>query len=109
MDAANVDLKGFTEDFYRELTSSRLAPVQETLRWLARETNVWLEVTNLLIPGKNDSEDELKRMCAWLVEALGPDVPLHFTAFHPDFRMPDVPPTPPATLARPTRLPDAPD
>ncbi len=100
MDAANVDLKGFSEDFYRELTNSRLAPVQDTLRWLARESNVWLEVTNLLIPGKNDSAEELKRMCAWLVEALGPDVPLHFTAFHPDFRMKDVPPTPPATLVK---------
>ena len=100
MDAANVDLKGFTEDFYRELTNSRLAPVQDTLQWLARESNVWLEVTNLLIPGKNDSEEDLKRMCAWFVEALGPDVPLHFTAFHPDFRMQDVPPTPPATLIK---------
>ena len=64
MDAANVDLKGFSEEFYRELTNSHLAPVQDTLRWLARESNVWLEVTNLLIPGKNDSEEELKRMCA---------------------------------------------
>ena len=100
MDAANVDLKGFTEDFYRELTNSRLAPVQDTLRWLVHESNVWLEVTNLLIPGKNDSEDELKRMCAWLAETLGPDVPVHFTAFHPDFRMKDVPPTPPATLVK---------
>ncbi|MGO9111374.1 MAG: AmmeMemoRadiSam system radical SAM enzyme [Thermoguttaceae bacterium] len=100
MDAANVDLKAFTENFYRELTNSRLASVQDTLRWLARESNVWLEVTNLLIPGKNDSADELKSMCAWFVEALGPDVPLHFTAFHPDFRMKDVPPTPLATLVK---------
>jgi AmmeMemoRadiSam system radical SAM enzyme/AmmeMemoRadiSam system protein B/AmmeMemoRadiSam system protein A len=100
MDAANVDLKGFTEDFYRELTNSHLAPVQDTLQWLARESDVWLEVTNLLIPGKNDSEESLKRMSAWLIEALGPDVPLHFTAFHPDFRMKDVPPTPPATLLK---------
>jgi AmmeMemoRadiSam system radical SAM enzyme/AmmeMemoRadiSam system protein B/AmmeMemoRadiSam system protein A len=100
MDAANVDLKGFTEDFYRELTNSRLAAVQDTLQWLVRESDVWLEVTNLLIPGKNDDEEDLKRMCAWFVETLGPDVPLHFTAFHPDFRMKDVPPTPPGTLAR---------
>ena len=100
MDAANVDLKGFTEDFYRDLTSSHLAPVQDTLEWLVRESNVWLEVTTLLVPGKNDSEEELKRMCAWLVETLGPDVPLHFSAFHPDFRMKDLPPTPPATLTR---------
>ena len=100
MDAANVDLKGFTEEFYKELTSSRLAPVQDTLQWLVHESNVWLEVTNLIIPGQNDSEEHLKRMSAWFVEALGPDVPLHFTAFHPDFRMKDVPPTPPATLAK---------
>ena len=100
MDAANVDLKGFTEEFYKELTSSRLAPVQDTLQWLVHESNVWLEVTNLIIPGQNDSDEHLKRMSAWLVETLGPDVPLHFTAFHPDFRMKDVPHTPPATLAR---------
>jgi len=100
MDAANVDLKGFTEEFYREQTGSRLAPVQDTLQWLAHESNTWLEVTNLLIPGKNDSEDDLARMCAWLAEAVGTDVPVHFTAFHPDFRMQDVPPTPPATLAK---------
>ena len=100
MDAANVDLKGFSEEFYRDLTNSHLAPVQETLVWLARESNVWLEVTTLLIPGKNDSAEELKRMSAWLVETLGPNVPLHFTAFHPDFRMQDVPPTPLATLIR---------
>jgi len=100
MDAVNIDLKGFTEDFYRELTGARLAPVQDTLEWLVRESDVWLEVTNLLIPGKNDSEEELKRMCAWLIETLGPDVPLHFTAFHPDFRMQDTPPTPPGTLTK---------
>lgn len=100
MDAANVDLKGFSEEFYRELTIGHLAPVQDTLRWLAHETGVWLEVTNLVIPDKNDSEEELKRMSDWLVEALGPDVPVHFTAFHPDFRLRDVPHTPPATLAK---------
>ena len=100
MDAANVDLKGFTEEFYRELTGSHLAPVLDTLRWLVHESNVWLEITNLLIPGKNDSAEEMQRMCAWIVEDLGPDVPLHFSAFHPDFRMHDVPPTPPATLVR---------
>jgi AmmeMemoRadiSam system radical SAM enzyme/AmmeMemoRadiSam system protein B/AmmeMemoRadiSam system protein A len=100
MDAANVDLKGFSDDFYRELTSARLAPVQDTLQWLVRESDVWLEVTNLIIPGKNDSEDELKRMCGWFLETLGPDVPLHFTAFHPDFRMRDIPPTPPDTLIK---------
>jgi AmmeMemoRadiSam system radical SAM enzyme/AmmeMemoRadiSam system protein B/AmmeMemoRadiSam system protein A len=100
IDAANVDLKGFNEDFYRQLAQGRLDPVQDTLRWLARETDVWLEVTTLLIPGKNDSEEELKRMCGWFCETIGPNVPLHFTAFHPDFRMLDVPPTPAATLVK---------
>jgi AmmeMemoRadiSam system radical SAM enzyme/AmmeMemoRadiSam system protein B/AmmeMemoRadiSam system protein A len=99
MDAANVDLKGFTEDFYWKLTSGHLEPVKDTLRWLARETNVWLEITNLMIPRANDSPDETERMCGWIVEELGPDVPLHFTAFHPDFRMLDREPTPPETLA----------
>jgi AmmeMemoRadiSam system radical SAM enzyme/AmmeMemoRadiSam system protein B/AmmeMemoRadiSam system protein A len=99
MDAANVDLKGFSEDFYWKLTSGHLDPVRDTLRWLARETDVWLEVTNLIIPQANDGRDELQRMCQWMLEALGPDVPVHFTAFHPDFRMRDLPPTPPQTLA----------
>jgi AmmeMemoRadiSam system radical SAM enzyme/AmmeMemoRadiSam system protein B/AmmeMemoRadiSam system protein A len=98
MDAANVDLKGFSEDFYWKLTGGHLEPVKDTLRWLARETNVWLEITNLIIPHANDSPDELERMCAWIVEELGPDVPVHFTAFHPDFRMRDCEPTPPETL-----------
>ncbi len=98
MDAANVDLKGFTEGFYWKLTSGHLEPVRQTLQWLVHETDVWVEVTNLIIPQANDSEDELKQMCHWLVEALGPDVPVHFTAFHPDFRLQDRPPTPPETL-----------
>ncbi len=100
MDAANVDLKAFTEDFYRRITFSELARVLETLEYLKRETQVWLEVTTLLIPGHNDSDDELHRLCAWFAERLGPDVPLHFTAFHPDFKMLDVPRTPPSTLRR---------
>jgi AmmeMemoRadiSam system radical SAM enzyme/AmmeMemoRadiSam system protein B/AmmeMemoRadiSam system protein A len=99
MDAANVDLKGFTEGFYWKLTSGHLEPVRQTLQWLVHETDVWVEVTNLVIPQANDSEEELKEMCHWLVEALGPDVPVHFTAFHPDFRLQDRPPTPPETLA----------
>lgn len=98
MDAANVDLKGFTEDFYWKLTGGHLEPVQDTLRWLVRETNVWVEITNLLIPRENDSPDELERMCTWIAEELSPDVPVHFTAFHPDFRMLDREPTPPETL-----------
>jgi pyruvate formate lyase activating enzyme len=100
MDAANVDLKGFSEEFYRTLCSASLAPVLETLRYLKHETDVWLEITTLLIPGQNDSEDELRRASAWVAENLGPDVPWHFTAFHPDHRMREVPPTPPTTLRR---------
>lgn len=103
MDAANVDLKGFTEDFYHKLCFGELAPVLDTLVWLKRETNVWFEVTTLLIPGHNDSEKEVDALCDWFVKNLGLDVPLHFTAFHPDFKMLDVPPTPPATLSRARR------
>lgn len=100
MDAANVDLKAFTEAFYQHLTLSRLEPVLDTLRWLKHETNVWFEITNLMIPGENDSADETARMCDWIVQNLGTDVPVHFTAFHPDFRMRDRPPTPKETLIR---------
>jgi pyruvate formate lyase activating enzyme len=100
MDAANVDLKGFTDAFYRKLAAGRLEPVLDTLRHIRHETDTWLEITNLLIPGANDSEAELEELTAWVVEELGPDVPLHFTAFHPDYRMRDTPPTPSATLSR---------
>ncbi len=100
MDAANVDLKAFSEDFYFKLTSAHLQPVLDTLVYLARETKVWLEITTLLIPGHNDSCEELSAMCGWLRQALGPDVPLHFSAFHPEFKMADVPATPAPTLAR---------
>ena len=100
MDAANIDLKGFTEWFYRNLCSGRLAPVLETLEYLTHETDVWLEITTLLIPGENDSAAEVEALSAWVMEHLGPDVPLHFTAFHPDWKMRDTPPTPPATLRR---------
>ena len=96
MDAANVDLKAFTEDFYKHVTVGHLQPVLDTLEYLRHETDVWFEITNLLIPGHNDSDDELDAMTAWIAEHLGPDVPLHFTAFHPDFKMLDVPHTPPA-------------
>jgi len=99
MDAANVDLKAFSEEFYWELTRGHLVPVLDTLRWLVGESDVWVEITNLIIPGENDSSDELKRMCGWIVEELGPEVPVHFSAFHPDFKMIDHPRTPPATLA----------
>jgi pyruvate formate lyase activating enzyme len=85
IDAANVDLKAFTENFYSKLTSSHLADVLDTLVWLKRETNVWFEITTLLIPDENDSNEEIKQMCEWILQSLGDDVPLHFTAFHPDF------------------------
>jgi pyruvate formate lyase activating enzyme len=98
MDAANIDLKGFTEGFYKHLCSSRLAPVLETLEYLRHETSVWFEITTLLIPGENDSPTEIEAQSAWIIDRLGPDVPLHFTAFHPDWRMMDTPPTPPETL-----------
>jgi pyruvate formate lyase activating enzyme len=100
MDAANVDLKGFTDEFYVRLTGGRLRPVLDTLVYLRHETQVWLEITTLVIPGWNDSEDELRAMFRWVVAELGPDVPHHVTAFHPDHRMRDVPPTPLATLRR---------
>jgi pyruvate formate lyase activating enzyme len=100
IDAANVDLKAFTEDFYYKLTGAHLQPVLDTLKYLKHETDVWLEITTLLIPGKNDSDEEITAMCQWIKKELGPDVPLHFSAFHPDYKMADVPPTPVATLVR---------
>ena len=100
MDAANVDLKAFTEGFYRDVCLGALAPVLGTLEYLVHETDVWVELTTLLIPGLNDSDDELGAMTGWVVEHLGPDVPMHFTAFHPDWKMTDRPPTPPSTLKR---------
>jgi len=100
MDAANVDLKGFSERFYAELCAGHLEPVLDTLRYLRNRTEVWFEITNLVIPGWNDRDEEIDAMTRWIVRELGPQVPLHFTAFHPDFRMLDTPPTPPATLRR---------
>jgi pyruvate formate lyase activating enzyme len=100
MDAANVDLKAFTENFYHKLCFAHLEPVKETLRWLHEETDVWLEVTTLLIPGDNDSPEEIDRLCEWYASVLGDEVPLHFTAFHPDFKMTDRPYTPAATCQR---------
>ena len=104
MDAANVDLKAFSEDFYHKLTGAHLAPVLDTLKYLRHETDVWFELTTLLIPGENDSDDEIQRMCTWIQSELGPDVPVHFTAFHPDWKMRDHPPTPPETLSRARRI-----
>ncbi|MBX9689431.1 MAG: AmmeMemoRadiSam system radical SAM enzyme [Candidatus Obscuribacterales bacterium] len=100
MDAANVDLKAFTEGFYKKLCLAHIQPVLDTLVWLKKETNVWFEITNLMIPTENDDEDETKRMCEWIVLNLGPNVPVHFTAFHPDFRMRDHQSTPPITLVK---------
>ncbi len=104
MDAANVDLKAFTEAFYHGLAFAHLEPVLDTLKYLHQETEVWLEVTTLLIPGHNDSEEEIGRLCDWFARELGPEVPLHFTAFHPDYKMNDLPGTPPATLTRARRI-----
>jgi len=104
MDAANVDLKGFTEEFYHKLCGGHLQSVLDTLEYVKRETNVWLEITTLLIPGENDSDDEIDALSRWIVAKLGPDVPLHFSAFHPDFKMMDHLPTPPSTLTRARRI-----
>jgi pyruvate formate lyase activating enzyme len=100
IDAANVDLKGFTQAFYHRLCSARLGEVLDTLRYIRHETSVWLEITTLLIPGENDSESEIDAMTAWIADELGTDLPLHFTAFHPDWKMKDVQPTSAAMLRR---------
>jgi pyruvate formate lyase activating enzyme len=104
MDAANVDLKAFTEGFYAKVCGGRLAPVLETLEHVAAETGVWLEITTLLSPGLNDSDEEIRALTGWIAERLGPDVPLHFTAFHPDWKLLDRPSTPPATVIRARQL-----
>jgi pyruvate formate lyase activating enzyme len=100
MDAANIDLKAFTDRFYWKLCGAHLQPVLETLEYLKKETGIWLELTTLMIPGENDSESEIDSMTQWIAEHLGPDVPLHFTRFHPDWKMTDSPVTPTATLQR---------
>jgi len=100
MDAANVDLKAFSERFYRKICGGELAPVLDTIEYIHRETDTWLELTTLLIPGENDSERELDKMTGWVVDRLGPDVPMHFSAFHPDWKMRAHEHTPPATLTR---------
>jgi pyruvate formate lyase activating enzyme len=100
MDAANVDLKAFTDDFYVKLTGAHLEPVLDTLKYIRHETDCWLEITTLLIPGRNDSPEEVDALTKWVAKELGPDVPLHFSAFHPDWKMSDIPATPRATLKR---------
>jgi pyruvate formate lyase activating enzyme len=104
MDAANIDLKGYTDDFYVKLTGSHLQPVLDTLAYVHHETDCWLEITTLLIPGYNDTDAELAALSKWVMQELGADVPLHFSAFHPDWKMADVPPTPHATLTRARRI-----
>ena len=104
MDAANVDLKAFSEGFYFKLTGAHLQPVLDTLVYLRHETRVWFEITTLLIPGHNDTSEEIAAMSAWIMQELGADIPLHFTAFHPDFKMMDVPATPASTLTRARKI-----
>jgi len=104
VDAANVDLKGFTDRFYHKLSSAHLADVLDTIKWLASETDVWIEITNLVIPGYNDDMDEIGRMVDWILENCGAGVPLHFSAFHPDYRLLDAPRTPPEMLIAARRL-----
>ncbi|MBK9030612.1 MAG: AmmeMemoRadiSam system radical SAM enzyme [Myxococcales bacterium] len=100
LDAANVDLKAFTDEFYHRQCAARLGPVKDTLRYLVKETAVWTEITTLIIPGLNDGDRELDELAGWVATELGPDVPLHFSAFHPDYKLTDVPATPLATLQR---------
>jgi pyruvate formate lyase activating enzyme len=104
MDAANVDLKGFTDEFYFRLCGARLQPVLNTLMYLKHETDVWFEITTLLIPGKNDSDAEIEAESKWIMRELGPDVPLHFTAFHPDYKLLDISRTPASTLTRARKI-----
>ena len=104
MDAANVDLKAFTNDFYVKYCAGQLQPVLDTLVYLVKETKVWVEITTLLIPTLNDSDGEIRHLSEWILRELGPDVPLHFSAFHPDWKMRDIPPTPPASLTRARKI-----
>ena len=104
IDAANVDLKAFTERFYHKITGAHLQPVLDTLAYLVHQTEVWVEITTLLIPGENDSAAEIRQLAEWIATRLGPDIPLHFSAFHPDYRMLDKPRTPPETLLAARRI-----
>jgi len=102
--AANVDLKAMSDDFYRRRTRARLEPVLDTLRRIRRDTNAWLEITNLVVPTLNDGADDLKRLADWVANELGPDVPVHFSAFHPDCDLRDLPRTSAATLTEARRI-----
>ncbi len=107
IDAANIDLKAFTERFYFKNTLSHIEPVLDTIIWLKNETDIWFEITTLLIPGENDSDEEIKQECDWILKNLGDTIPLHFTAFHPDFKMRNIEPTPPSTLKRAKKIADS--
>lgn len=100
MDAVNIDLKGFNAEFYHRICGAELKPVLETIEYVATQTDTWLELTTLVIPGYNDSDSELDALTRWVIETCGPDVPMHFSAFHPDWKMRDVPRTPPSSLTR---------
>ena len=104
MDAANIDLKGFTDDFYVKLTGGHLQSALNTLSYVHHNTDCWLEITTLLIPGRNDSDAEIKALSTWVANELGPEVPLHFSAFHLDWKMEDLPPTPPSKLSKARRI-----
>jgi len=104
VDAANVDLKAFSQEFYGKITLSKLEPVLDTLKWLKNETDVWIEITNLIIPTLNDSSDEFRKMVDWILLNLGDETPLHFTAFHPDFKLMDLPRTDPNILNRARKI-----
>ncbi len=107
MDAANVDLKAFTDEFYFKLTGARLQPILDTLVYLGHETNVWFEITTLLIPGMNDSDKEIASMSAWILDNLGDHIPIHFTAFHPDYKLKGIPGTPAPTLRNARKIAQA--
>lgn len=104
MDAANIDLKAFTDDFYVRMCSINLEPVLDTLKYVKNETDVWLEITNLIIPDENDSETEIDEMTKWIVKELGQDVPVHFSAFHPAYKVMDKPRTPASTLTKARKI-----
>jgi pyruvate formate lyase activating enzyme len=100
IDAANIDLKAFDDTFYRQLCGARLSVVLDTIEWAAHQAGLWLELTTLLIPGRNDAPQQVERLCQWILTHVGADVPLHFSAFHPDYRLTALPTTPSATLTR---------
>ncbi len=100
MDAANIDLKSFSEEFYKRYCLAHLEPILDTIKYVKHETNCWLELTTLLIEGENDSEKEITEECEWVIKELGTNVPLHFSAFHPDYKFMDRPQTKPSTLLK---------